>query len=203
MTITKLTDLELFHKILLDDVNAFNELFERHWAKVYAVAFRYVKDRELALEISHDIFVNIWTKRKQLNIDSFQNYVVTAASYHGIRKSRVLKAIPISYVANYFENEKMLPAALNFQNANLGEQKIREEEFNTNISALLESLPNRCREIYIMSRKDNLSIKEIATLLNISKRTVENQLTIALKHLRAALKYYSLLLILFDSYRSL
>lgn len=203
MTITKLTDQELFYKVVLDDMNAFNELFERHWAKVYAVAFRYVKDRELALEIAHDIFVNIWTKRKHLNIDSFQNYVVTAASYHGIRKNRALKAIPISYVEDYLDNENILPSALNFQNANLGEQKIQEEEFHSNISLLLESLPNRCREIYLMSRKDNLSIQEIAISLNISKRTVENQLTAALKHLRTAMKYSGLLIILFDGYHSL
>ncbi|WP_269413787.1 sigma-70 family RNA polymerase sigma factor [Pedobacter rhodius] len=184
-------------------MNAFNELFERHWAKVYAVALRYVKDRELALEIAHDIFVNIWTKRKQLNIDNFQNYVVTSASYHGIRKSRALKAIPISYIEDYLENENILPASMNFQSSNLGEQKIQEEEFQSNILLLLESLPNRCREIYLMSRHDNLSIQEIAILLNISKRTVENQLTAALKYLRTAMKYSGILIILLYGYHPL
>jgi len=53
----------------------------------------------------------------------------------------------------------------------------------------LNDLPKKCREIYILSRKENLTISEIAQKLNISKRTVENQLTNALKHLRASLKY--------------
>ncbi|WP_316797918.1 sigma-70 family RNA polymerase sigma factor [Pedobacter frigidisoli] len=194
---TKLTDLELFDKIVLDDMSAFNELFNRHWAKVYGVAIRYVKDEELALEIAHDIFVNIWNKRSQLNIDAFQNYVVTSASYHGIRKSKALKAMPITYVEDYIESEQNVLKLQPYSSVNLGEQKIAEEEFNSAIASSLESLPNRCREIYLMSRHENLSIAEIALKLEISKRTVENQLTAALKHLRTAMKLSGILIILF------
>ncbi|KLT66527.1 hypothetical protein AB669_04925 [Pedobacter sp. BMA] len=197
MTMTKLTDLELFDKIVLDDMSAFNELFNRHWAKVYGVAIRYIKDEELALEIAHDIFVNIWNKRSQLNIDAFQNYVVTSASYHGIRKSKALKAMPITYVEDYIESEQNVLKLQPYSSVNLGEQKIAEEEFNSAIASLLESLPNRCREIYLMSRHENLSIAEIALKLEISKRTVENQLTAALKHLRTAMKLSGILIILF------
>ena len=195
---TKLTDLELFDKIVLDDMSAFNELFNRHWAKVYGVAMKYVKDEELALEIAHDIFVNIWSKRSQLNIDAFQNYVVTSASYHGIRKSKALKAMPVTYVEDYIECEQNVLRVQPYSSSNLGEQKIAEEELNSTIASLLEALPNRCREIYLMSRHENLSITEIALKLEISKRTVENQLTAALKHLRTAMKLSGVLIILFD-----
>lgn len=197
MTITKLTDRELFEQVATDDMNAFNELFSRHWNKVYGVAFRYVKDQEFALEIAHDIFVNIWNKRKELKIDTFQNYVVTSASYHGIRKSRSLKAVPLRYIEDYLENEAHADLTEKLTSNNLGEQKIQEQEFNSNISSMLEALPRRCKEIYLLSREDNLSISEIAERLNISKRTVENQLTAALKHLRTAMKYSGVLIILF------
>jgi RNA polymerase sigma-70 factor (family 1) len=183
-----LTDSELFEAIILNDEKAFNQLFERHWFKVYSVAYKYVKDEESALEIAHDIFLNIWSKRHQLQINSFKSYVITAASYHGIRKKQTTAGVPVQYVEDYghFENERVQVAHSHARNQ--GELNIGEKEINETIEDLLNSLPKRCREIYYMSRRDNLSISEIAVRLNISKRTVENQLTTALKHLRSSLK---------------
>jgi RNA polymerase sigma-70 factor (ECF subfamily) len=183
-----LADSELFEAIILNDEKAFNQLFERHWFKVYSVAYKYVKDEEAALEIAHDIFLNIWARRHQLQINSFKSYVITAASYHGIRKRQTMAGVRVQYVEDYahFENERMFIAHPHAHNQ--GELNIGEKEVNETIEALLKNLPKRCREIYYMSRRDNLSINEIALQLNISKRTVENQLTAALKHLRTSLK---------------
>lgn len=181
-----LTDSELFEAIILNDQKAFNQLFERHWFKVYSVAYKYVKDEESALEIVHDIFLNIWTRREQLQINSFKSYVITAASYHGIRKKQTTAGVPVQYVEDY-ENESLLIAHPYAHNQ--GELNIGEKEVNDTIESLLNNLPKRCREIYYMSRRDHLSISEIAEQLNISKRTVENQLTTALKHLRTSLKF--------------
>jgi RNA polymerase sigma-70 factor (family 1) len=184
-----LTDSELFEAIVLNSQKAFNQLFERHWFKVYSVAYKYVKDEESALEIAHDIFLNIWTRRDQLRINSFKSYVITAASYHGIRKKQTIAGVPVKYVEDYecFENERLLTAHPYAHNQ--GELNIGEKEVNDTIESLLSNLPKRCREIYYMSRRDHLSISEIAAQLNISKRTVENQLTTALKHLRTSLKF--------------
>ncbi|CAH0298632.1 ECF RNA polymerase sigma factor SigK [Pedobacter sp. Bi27] len=189
------TDPELLQLILLDDEKAFNALFDRYWSKVYAVCYRYVKDEEAALEITHDIFLNIWKRRHELNIGSFKNYVLTSASYRGIRKKQELKAVPINYIEDYSQNEHTF-ALGNLSTTNKGEEKIGQEEFDEKIMLMLNELPKRCREIYLLSRKENLSIIEIAVKLNISKRTVENQLTTALKHLRQYLKYSGILLIL-------
>ncbi|MGM9478263.1 RNA polymerase sigma factor [Pedobacter sp. GSP4] len=189
------TDPELLQLILLNDEKAFNSLFERHWPKVYAVCYRYVKDEESALEITHDIFLNIWNMRGQLSISSFKNYVLTSASYRGIRKRQQINAIPISYVETYIHDEDCYNINHPYT-ANTGEEKISEEEFESRIMLMLGGLPKRCREIYLLSRKENLTISEISIKLNISKRTVENQLTAALKHLRHALKYSGILLIL-------
>lgn len=188
------TDPELLQLILLDDEKAFNALFDRYWSKVYAVCYRYVKDEETALEITHDIFLNIWKRRHELNIGSFKNYVLTSASYRGIRKKQELKALPINYIEDYSHDHTF--ALGNRSTINKGEEKIGQEEFDARIIQMLNELPKRCREIYLLSRKENLSITEIAIKLNISKRTVENQLTAALKHLRHGLKYSGILLIL-------
>jgi RNA polymerase sigma-70 factor (family 1) len=184
-----LTDSELFEAIILDDEKAFTQLFERYWFKVYSVAYKYVKNEEDALEIAHDIFLNIWNKRHQLHIASFSAYLTTAASYHGIRRRQVMKAIPIQYIEEYQYKEDAAFLLNGQQVYNEGETKLGENEINDKINLLLNDLPKRCREIYYMSRRDNLSISEIAIKLGISKRTVENQLTTALKHLRSALKF--------------
>jgi RNA polymerase sigma-70 factor (family 1) len=190
-----LTDSELLEAIITDDEKAFNQLFERYWSKVYTMAFKYVKDQESCLEITHDIFLNIWNKRHELHIKSFKSYVITAASYHGIRKKQTLKAIPINYVENYDYTENT--AHLNNQRVavNFGEATFYKNELDLKVDHLLNDLPKRCREIYTMSRKENLSITEIADRLQISRRTVENQLSSALKHLRTSLKYIALLVV--------
>ena len=180
-----LSDPELIAAIINNDEKAFNELFERHWARVYTVAHKYVRDEEACLEITHDIFLNIWNKRHQLNINSFKAYILTAASYHGIRKRQMLKAVPIDYVEDFgIDINPYKEITLN-----AGETHIRQQEMELRVDTLLNDLPKRCREIYFLSRKENLSIAEIALKLNISKRTVENQLTNALKHLRTTLQY--------------
>ncbi|RKR80319.1 RNA polymerase sigma-70 factor (ECF subfamily) [Mucilaginibacter gracilis] len=186
------TDSELFEAIKLNNQKAFNQLFERHWFKVYSVAYRYVKNEEDALEIAHDIFLNIWNKRQQLSINSFKSYVITAAGYHGIRKRQTTAKLAVQYVEDY---DNLQHEALS-SSQNQGECNIDEKEINETVETLLNNLPRRCREIYHMSRKENLSITEIAEKLGISKRTVENQLTTALKHLRTALKYYIILIVI-------
>jgi RNA polymerase sigma-70 factor (family 1) len=193
-----LSDPELILAIINNDEKAFNELFERHWARVYVVACKYVKDEELSLEITHDIFLNIWNKRHQLHINSFKNYVLTAASYHGIRKRQMQKATPIQYVDDLGYTENNMHALNHAITVNAGETSIQTQELDTEVDALLNELPKRCREIYLLSRKDNLSITEIAEMLHISKRTVENQLTNALKHLRTSLQYMVILYFLLN-----
>lgn len=188
-------DAALLEAVYNNDEKAFNLLFERHWSKVYTAVFKFVKDEGACLEITNDIFVNIWNKRHQLHIKSFKSYVITAGSYHGIRKRQSLKASPLMYVEDYEYTEDAEYSHSHRADFNGGEVTIGLRELNLEVDALLKDLPRRCREIYTMSRKENFSIDEIADRLHISKRTVENQLTYALKHLRTSLKYVGLILI--------
>lgn len=192
MLISNLSDFELLQRILSNDEQAFTQLFDRHWSRVYTVSFKYVKDQELAMEITHDIFLNIWKKRHKLTINSFQNYAVTAASYHGMRKNREKKTLTIKYIEDYQLDGQLVlsPDSISY---NDGHEKMMVEELDEKIKNSLEGLPKRCREIYKLSRQENLSITEIASKLDISKRTVENQITIALKHLKSLLSNAMLL----------
>ncbi|MFC4212320.1 RNA polymerase sigma factor [Pedobacter lithocola] len=184
MPSNKLSDLELLQSVVCDNEKAFNELFERHWLKVYGVSFRYVKDEESAMEITHDVFLNIWNKRDKLIINSFISYIIAAASYHSIRRFKQKKTVALSYIEHYDQDDNNTHISTN----NDGHEKMLVEELDQKVLRSLDELPKRCREIYLLSRKDELSIAEIADKLNVSKRTVENQITIALKHIKSLLK---------------
>lgn len=182
MTRNLLADTELWGRIKLDDSKAFDLLFERYWSTIYTTAFIYLKDQETCKEIVNDIFVNIWKKRRVLEINSFKAYLTSASRYHVYKAIRKRKLNPIEFIENYNE----IPEYKN--TTNLGEEKIRYEEMEHDIDCVLRTLPQKCQEIFVMSRINHLSNQEIAEKLGISKRTVENQLTHALKILRFSLK---------------
>lgn len=184
MLTDKATDTELWIAIKNDELKGFNILFDRYWSKVYTTAFYYLKDPDACAEISHDIFLNIWNRRQVLDIQSIKNYLLTSSRYHVYKRKQGLRSLDIKYVEDY-----KLVDLHTVQNS--VEEKFNCEELEANIDSFLEELPNRAREIFLLSRKEHLSNDEIANRLSISKRTVENQLTNALKHLRISLKHIS------------
>lgn len=189
-----LTDAELWDAIVMDDSHAFTMLFERYWSKLYATAYGYLKDAETCEEIVHDIFLTIWDRRKQLQIESFQNYLISSARYIVYKKQRAIKNSPLQLVEAYSEIEN--PAC-----NNTGDENIVYLELQDELDLYLMKLPKRCREIFTMSRRDHLSNDEIARQLNISKRSVENQITHALKFLRVSMKDIAIVVLIISAFK--
>ncbi len=184
MPLNERTDAELWSAICLDDKKAFDALFERYWTLIYNTAFAYLKDEESSSQIVHDIFLNLWRKRHEYQIQQFKGYLSTAARYHVFKALKARKASNLVFVEDYMElNDRR-------QTQNLGEENINTADMQTALQGSLDKLPKRCREIFTLSRTNQLSNEEIAGKLSISKRTVENQLTTALQYLRNALKYF-------------
>ena len=152
------TDLELWEKIKQDDTLAYETFFNRHWEKVFKTAFNYLKD-----------------------IIYFKEYLKTAARYHVYRKQKSVRKLKLAYVDEYEDNPEVSVK-------NTAEDKLDLRELEINIEYLLNKLPKRCKEIFQLSRYENLSNAEIAEKLMISKRSVENQITNALKYLRENIK---------------
>lgn len=184
MSLNVCTDAELWTAICRDDKKAFDALFERYWTLIYNTAYTYLKDEDSASQIVHDIFLNLWRKRQEYEINSFKGYLSTAARYHVYKALKARKATNIIYVEDYalLDNGQ--------QSRNQGEENINTGELENALENTLGRLPKRCREIFTLSRTDQMSNDEIAEKLSISKRTVENQLTTALQYLRNALKYF-------------
>jgi RNA polymerase sigma-70 factor (ECF subfamily) len=177
-------------KILLNlmregDSASFNALFDRYWEMLYATVFSVCSDREVCSEIVHDIFLNLWLKREKLQIESFKAYIVASARYHVYRHVKNARRKSLEYREDLEYSSRV--------SMNDGELNIHYQDLEKSVDKELEELPRRCKEIFTLSRREQLSNDEIATRLDISKRTVENQLTHALRHLRLSMKHFLVL----------
>jgi RNA polymerase sigma-70 factor (family 1) len=184
MTKNSFTDDELWKSVVMDSSQAFATLYNRYWKKLYQTTLYYLKDTDTAEQVLQDVFVVLWKKRAQLKIDNFKAYIYITARYHVFTHLRAAKLDPVEYIEHYTEN-------LEQADYNIAEEKLNYNDLMVQLEQNLKKLPKRCREIFWMSRIENLSNEEIALKLGISKRTVENQITQALSHLRSVYKNLS------------
>jgi len=153
---------------------AFNTLFREYGRRLYQFAFGYFKSEAEAEELVQEVFTIIWEKREDLKEElSFKSYLFTIA-FNIIRKHFRYKA----YLSEY------LKSGLCFDPDMQTSEKITYDSLHKYLTELVNQLPARRKEIFIKSRFEGLSIKEIAEELKISHKTVENQLTDALRFIR-------------------
>lgn len=184
------SDKELWDAILADDEKAFTLFFDRYWLRLFKTAGYYLKDEESCKEVVHNIFISIWNKRHNLVIDDFTAYLNAATRYEVFRSLKKQKTSIVKYVDDY-------PLDLEKSVSNEAVDAITESDLQAQLMSYLKMLPKRCAQIFLMSRVQQLKNEEIAQELGISKHTVENQLSQAIKHLQVALKNGLSLLLLF------
>lgn len=169
-------DIRLIQEIKKGDRNSFNILFEKYYVRLSRFALSYTKSKDLAEEAVQNMFVKIWCQRNHLEITtSVISYLFTAVknqALNEIKKLMVRKNYEAEYAEKPIENISSLD----------------EKSFKKEVDSAVDQLPEKCREIFILSRSDGLTYEEIAEYLNISKKTVDNQMGIAFKKLRELLK---------------
>jgi RNA polymerase sigma-70 factor (ECF subfamily) len=172
-----LDDNDLFAYVRQDDEQAYTELYNRYWQKLYFVAHRHLRSDFEAREIVQEVFFTIWAERKNLGIGSFPAYVAAMTRY----------AVYASLARKKKQAEKMqeqairqsIPAAL----SELLENKWLLEK----ISQLSSELPEKCRLVFIRNKLFDQSLTQVAADLHISPKTAEIHLTKALKLIRGRL----------------
>ena len=189
MNMNSLSDEELWNLILKDDYRAFTLLFQRHWLRVYNTATNHFKDPEACEEIVQDLFLNIWNRRQHLTIRCFDSYLKAAARYQVYTYLKRIKPLHLEYQEFYSETT-------GHYELNRGLENILYLEMENELNEQLKLLPERCQEIFLLSRKEYLANCDIAERLGISKRSVENQIALALKHLRSHLKHLVIFLLI-------
>ncbi|MBN1986034.1 MAG: RNA polymerase sigma-70 factor [Prolixibacteraceae bacterium] len=166
----------------------FDFIFHYYYSGLCAFAEKITGNTDTAEDIVQDLFVTLWIKNEQIAISSsLKNYLFTSV------KNRSL---------DFLKHEKTKAKRLNVLDEsaelpeNLSSLWFAESELTKVIEACLKKLPPRCREIFVMSRFEGLKNQEIADKLGISKRTVELQISNALKSLRCNLTPYLPLVLL-------
>ncbi|MCL3779391.1 RNA polymerase sigma-70 factor [Prolixibacteraceae bacterium JC049] len=177
----------LVNRLKGGDQTAFELLFRFYYPGLVIFASQIILDKAEAEEIVQDFFVRLWEQRNALKEGtSLKSYVFTSV------KNRSLNFLKRSNV-----NDKLVGEVKDLvENSEVYEPDIFvESELQDQIKLAISKLPSRCGEIFVLSRINGLSNDEIAEKLNISKRTVETQISNALKVLRVEFKDYSGMLI--------
>lgn len=166
------SDEELTLLLKQGDQVAFTEIYNRYWAEMYYHTFRMLKDEDSSKDVVQDVFSTLWLKSASLNIST----KLSGHLYISVR-NKVLNLIAQDKVRNDY-----LSAVAAFITQSTNDSLLFDErEILDLVEAEILNLPPRMREIFEMSRKDNLSHKEIAKKLNISDQTVKKQVQNALK----------------------
>lgn len=178
---------ELLDALREGDQAAFDEIYQRHWDGMFHSAYALLKDRDASLDILQEIFIWLWQHREQVAItSSLKTYLSSSVYYKAanyIRQGKIRRA--------FFEELKTVRIE------QTEEDQLEIKELKSIIKQHTSRLPEKCRQVYYLSRNEHLSNKEIAEKMGISVKTVENQMTIALRRLRTSLKKIVLWLICF------
>ena len=170
------TDQELLGLLREDDKNAFDELYHQYAKRLYIQAFKMLNDDIQSKDVVQEVFLQLWNKRATQQIESLNAYLYAITRFQVFKVLRSVK----SHV-DVFDVEQELPLCRNTEYA------IAEREVSTAFFSGLSDLPEKCRTIFTLSRVECLSNREISLRLSISPKTVENQITIAIRKLRVGL----------------
>ncbi len=179
----KETDKFLLLRMQEDSSEAFDALYEKYWEKVYAAAFKRLNDPGYAKDNTQDIFLQLWSRRKELVIDNLPAYLFTAVRNNVYKwMEREGKYTPIPDLLLQFEMSKDNADAM-----------VLHKEFLRAYEALLSTLTSSQQVIFQMRYHQDLPTDEIAERLKVSRKTVQNQLGRSIALLRESFTLVCLL----------
>lgn len=182
---TKNEEHILFEKIKTGDEKAFEALFRHYYPHLCLYATRVLKNATAAEEIVQELFVRLWEKRRETEIEtSVSNYLLRAVKNHCLNYLKH-NQIKRDYSQKILAETETIPPDDDFETQTGLFQKIEES---------IAELPEKRQEIFRLSRQEGLKYREIADKLNISIKTVETQMGLAMKTLREKLRDFLVIL---------
>ena len=165
-----------------DDAMAYKQLFCLYHSRLLQFSYSITRLRESAEEVVSDVFLKIWSTRKSLlKIENFPLYLyisVKNQSINYLEKQHRQRSFSIDEMAVELKSIYLDP-----------EQLLITSEMMIKIRQAIDALPTRCRLIFKLIKEDGLRYKEVAELLNVSIKTIENQMTIALKRIDKSIHF--------------
>lgn len=181
----QLVDSKSIELLIAGDESVFTMVYELYSAKVYRLAFKFLKDREQSEEIVQETFINLWLSREKLdsagNIWLYLFVISKRLSLNALRQSA--KAVHLT--------DEVLHDLIQAHNGT--EEEVLAHDLEQYTERIIQKLPRQQQLVFKLSRVDGLSHKEIAEQLHISQNTVKNHMVEALKTLKLNLKYSDLI----------
>lgn len=170
------SDNKLLSLIIQGHQGAFAEIYSRHWGFMFVHAMKMLSDEDQAKDIVQEVFISIWNKTPAISPDvNLSAYLFTSV------RNKVLNALRNEKVREDYESLFSLYVE---ECSNSPLDIIHEKELLEIIETVIDSLPDKMKMVFELSRKDYLSHKEIAERMNISEKTVKRQVSNALKIIR-------------------
>lgn len=171
-------------KIAIGDQNAFKHLFNFYSKKLILFAKSFVKSDEVAREIVDEVFIKIWrNKATTTSIHNLKVYLYTAT------KNTALNHLSSKATENISESFDFFVVELS-DSSPCPEKRMMSIELQKKITAAIDCLPPRCKMVFKLIREDGLTYKEVGEILNISPKTVDAQMVIAVKQISEKVKFY-------------
>ncbi len=166
----------------------FERLFKEEFTGLVIFAIQYVKDYEAAREIVQEAFINMWSRREQIDQSkAVKSYLITSVKNRSLNHLRDNN----KFDSNLLVSEDLYPLPAYQQSDHLVEKELKEQ-----ITLAIKELPEKCREVFLLNRDEHMKYQEIADQLQISVKTVETQMSKALQHMRKKLRDYLIVLCL-------
>jgi RNA polymerase sigma-70 factor (family 1) len=187
MSEQELSDNELVALLRYDNEEAFRTLYERYWYTLFTTAKRKLRDEDVAADIAQELFLRLWQKRRTLLISNPNAYLTTS-----------LKHLIIDHVRTQLQGEQYASHFIHTASPDtLGTaQTVEFSELTESLNLALQQLPDKTREVFILNRFEQLTIREIAIRLDLSEKTIEYHLSRSLTFLRAHLHDYATAIVL-------
>ncbi|GAB3361610.1 RNA polymerase sigma-70 factor [Arachidicoccus ginsenosidivorans] len=180
-------DHELMDLIKRDNQVAFETLFDRYGAVLISHTHRKLLDMAAAEDVVQDIFIKLWERRKEINCDNIAGYLFTSARH------MVLNVIKHRQVIVRYEKD--FKHFVENHPINSTEHIIQKKELEAILMAEIDKLSPRMRQVFILSRQENLSHQQIADRLGISKFTVNDHIKASLRILKTKIGLILLLIL--------
>ncbi|WP_341216318.1 RNA polymerase sigma-70 factor [uncultured Wocania sp.] len=179
MSFNKIKDQKLIERLKQGDEDALKLIYNLYWEQLFIYAFSLLKKREISEDVIQEVFIKIWEKRDVLVIKTtLKGYLYTCVMhkvYDLFRKDK-----------NAFSEEVLQNFDIKIQTST-PESRLIYKELEAQINAVVNTLPEKCKKVFKLSRENQLSHKEISKQLNISTKSVEAYITKALKIIRPSL----------------
>lgn len=178
-------DIAIIEAWQAGDSDAFEVLYQKYWRKLYVFARRTTPNTEDAQDLIQDVFAQLWTQKEQIDAAVFSESYLFA-----IVRNKLLDKIRKQYVREDYV-KKILQSSSESDFST--QQTILTNDLNNHIHRAVDVLPEKCREVFQLSRFEQLSVDQIAQKLQISPQTVKNQLSKALQVVRFRLREFATL----------